>query len=81
MLGRLRMNVDDCIADYEKLGYEVFGHCRWFHLRSPLFWPRDKYNHKTLQNVVKRVVNDRVPRVASFPGGRNFAYDENRCRT
>ncbi|MCJ1394320.1 hypothetical protein MMC18_007198 [Xylographa bjoerkii] len=81
MLGRLRMNIDDCITDYESLGNEVFGHSRWVHLRSPLFWPRDKYNHKTLEKVIHGVVNRRVPRVASFPGGRNFAYDEKRCRT
>ena len=81
MLGRLRMNIHDCITDYEELGERVFGHSRWFHLRSPLFWPRDKYNHKTLQSVIRGVVEKRVPRVATFPGGTNFAYDENRCRT
>lgn len=81
MLGRLRMNVDDCISEYEILGAKVFGHSRKWHLRSPLFWPRDKYNFKTLENVVRDVVRRRVPKVAEFPGGRNFAFDENRCRT
>ena len=81
MLGRLRMSVDDCIEDYETLGEKVFGHSRWFHLRSPLFWIRDKYHHRVLEDVVQTVVRDRVPKVASFPGGQNFAFDENRCRT
>lgn len=81
MLGRLRMNVDDCISEYEILGAKVFGHSRKCHLRSPLFWPRDKYNYKTLEHVVRDVVRRRVPKVAEFPGGRNFAFDENRCRT
>lgn len=81
MLGRLRMNVDDCISEYEILGAKVFGHSRKCHLRSPLFWPRDKYNYKTLESVVRGVVRRRVPKVAEFPGGRNFAFDENRCRT
>ena len=81
MLGRLRMNVDDCISEYETLGCEVFGHSRKCHIRSPLFWPRDKYKYKTLENVVRDVVRRRVPKVAEFPGGRNFAFDENRCRT
>jgi hypothetical protein len=81
MLGRLRMNIDDCIEDYETLGEKVFGHSRWFHLRSPLFWVRDKYNHRVLQDVVRKVVRERVPKVATFPGGQNFAFDENRCRT
>lgn len=75
------MSIDDCIHDYEQFGDRVFGHARWFHVRSPLFWIRPKYNHKTLEKVVKEVVETRVPHVASFPGGRNFAFDENRCRT
>ena len=81
MLGRLRMNIDDCISDYEILGGKVFGHSRWVHLRSPLWFPRDKYNHKNLQNVIKDVVDHRVPKIHKFPGGQNFAFDENRCRT
>ena len=81
MLGRLRMNIDDCIEDYETLGEKVFARSRLFHLRSPLFWIRDKYNHKVLEDVVRNVVRKRVPKVASFPGGQNFAFDENRCRT
>ncbi|KAL9099785.1 MAG: hypothetical protein Q9163_004758 [Psora crenata] len=80
LLGRLRMNVDDCIAEYEKLGKKVFAHSRWFHLRSPLWWPREKYSHKVLEEVVQGVVNDRVPKVGTFPGGKTFAFDENRCR-
>lgn len=81
MLGRLRMNVDDCIRDYEQFGEKVFGHPRLFHLRSPLFWVRDKYDHKILEKVIKEVIENRVPHVPNFPGGRNFAFDENRCRT
>ncbi|KAL6712759.1 hypothetical protein ACLMJK_009697 [Lecanora helva] len=81
MLGRLRMNIDDCISDYETLGGQVFGHSRWFHLRSPLWWPRDKYNHEVLKQVVMNVVKERAPKIDSFPGGQNFSFDENRCRT
>ena len=80
MLGRLRMNLDDCISEYETLGELVFGQSRKFHLQSPLFWARDKYNHEILEDVVRDVVRRRVPKVASFPGGMNFAFDENRCR-
>ena len=80
MLGRLRMNIDDCIHDYENLGSKVFGHSRWCHLRSPLWFPREKYNHKVLKEVVQGVVNERVPKVGTFPGGKTFAFDENRCR-
>lgn len=81
MLGRLRMNIDDCIHKYEYFGEKVFGHSRWFNIRSPLFWPRDKYDHKALETAVQAVVDDRVQYVASFPRSQNFAFNENRCRT
>lgn len=81
MLGRLRMNIDDCLRDYESFGAQVLGRSRWFSIRmSPFFWIRDKYDHRALEGVVKNVVRGRVPKVAGSPGGQNFAFDENRCR-
>ena len=82
MLGRLRMNVDDCIKEYENLGGKVFGKSRWFHLRSipPLWLPREKYNHETLENVIQSLIDRRIPKIGHFPGGKTFAFDENRCR-
>lgn len=80
MLGRLRMNIDDSIKEYENLGGKVFGHSRYFYYRSPPFLPRDKYNHKVLEETIKKVVRKYTPQVAGFPGGMNFAFDENRCR-
>ena len=82
MLGRLRMNVDDCIKEYETLGGKVFGKSRWFHLRSiPPFWlPREKYNHNRLEGVIQSLVDRRIPKIGGFPGGKTFAFDENRCR-
>lgn len=74
------MNIEDCISDYETLGAQVFGHSRWFHIRSCLWWPRDKYDSRILEDVLKEVVRKRVPKVPEFPGGGNFAFDENRCR-
>lgn len=79
MLGRLRMSIDDCITEYETLGPKVFAHPRWLHLRSPLFWPRDKYDHRSLEKAIKEVIDRRSPFVAG--GDKNFASDENRCRT
>ena len=81
MLGRLRMNIDDCVSEYERLGGKVFGHSRWFHLRSPFWFPRDKYNHRNVEYAVKEVVSEKMPKIAKFPGGQNFGFDENRCRT
>ena len=80
MLGRLRMNIDDCIKNYEHLGSRVFGNSRWFHLRSIFWFPREKYNHEVLEEVVQGVVDDHVPKIGTFPGGETFAFDENRCR-
>ncbi|KAL8700206.1 MAG: hypothetical protein Q9201_005575 [Fulgogasparrea decipioides] len=82
MLGRLRMNVDDCIEEYETLGGKVFGRSRWFHIRSiPPFWlPREKYNHRTLESVTQNLIDRRIPKIGRFPGGKTFAFDENRCR-
>ena len=80
MLGRLRMSIDDCIKEYENLGGQVFANPRWFHIRGPLFCPRDKYDHKVLKRIIQSIVNDRVPKINKFPGGKTFASDENRCR-
>ena len=81
MIGRLRMSIDDCIRDYETFGAKVFGRSRWFSIRlSPFFWIRGKYNEKHLEDAVRSVVQKRVAKVAAFPGGKNFASDENRCR-
>ena len=80
MLGRLRMNIDDCISDYEDLGSKVFGYSRWIHCRSLLLWPREKYDCRVLENVVNEVVHKRVSKAANFPGGTAFAFDEQRCR-
>lgn len=74
------MNIDDCIANYEKLGAKVFAHSRWFHLRSLLWLPREKYSHNVLRDVVQEVVDAHVPKIGGFPGGKIFAFDENRCR-
>lgn len=79
MLGRLRMSIDDCIAEYETLGPKVFAHSRWFHFRSLLFWPCDKYDHRSLEKAIREVIDRRSPFVAG--GDKSFASDENRCRT
>ena len=81
MLGRLSMSIEDCISAYKTLGAKVFGRSRWVHLKSPLFWPRDKYDHLALEKVVKDLTRQRVSTLSNFPGGQNFAFDENRCRT
>lgn len=78
MLGRRKMSIDDCISVYDQLGERIIGRPRWFHVYSPLFWPRDKYNQKTFETIIQDVIDMRIPQKG--PGRRNLAYDENRCR-
>lgn len=73
------MSIDDCISEYETLGDRVFGRPRWFHIRSPMFYARDKYSTEALEDVLKDVVSRRVLGEPHFPGGKNFAYDD-RCK-
>ena len=61
MLGRLHMNVDECLEAYEILADEVFGHPRRFHIRRPPWIPRDKYDHRRLEKVIKKIVKERSP--------------------
>lgn len=81
MLGRLKMNVIDSISEVETLMEATIGHSRIFHLRSLLFWPREKYDSKRFRNNMSSIVERRAPRIASFPPDQNFAFYKNRCRT
>ncbi len=76
MLGRLSMTVDECLETYEALAGRVFGHPRRFHLRKCL-WPKDKYNYKKLEQVIKDIVRERDSSAnANFP-----QQNEDMCRT
>ena len=78
MLGRLSMTVDECIEAYENLGDKVFGHPRRLHIKNVLY-PKDKYNHKNLEDVIKDIIKQRDPQ------GRARASfqqpNEDMCRT
>jgi hypothetical protein len=87
MLGRLRMDINVCLHLYEKLGQQIFGHPRRFHLKGhPLdgrsWWPRSKYNgkkfEKYLQDTVEGVIGAR-----DLDGqlDDNFPSEDNKCRT
>jgi hypothetical protein len=89
MLSRLRMNIDDCIAEYTGLGNRIFGNQlrllhtqrRLFSLRGPILWNREKYDHKKLENAVQEVVNKRLNVSRDRAAGQMFPSDESRCRT
>ena len=78
MLGRLRMNVSDCITEYETLGKKVFGRPRTGHIRSLLWLPRDKYDHRILEDVIEDVVRRRNTTNVASP---TFPANEEMCRT
>ena len=65
LLGRLRLTVKEALRIYEDLAGEVFGKQRWFSIRSPLLWPRGKYNHRKLECAIKGVVQCHAPRLSS----------------
>jgi hypothetical protein len=55
MLGRLRMNVPDCLDYYKKFGNDLFGH-----KRNPIPLAT-KYRHKPLEEAVKEIVRKHCP--------------------
>ncbi|KAI5815146.1 acyl transferase/acyl hydrolase/lysophospholipase [Pyronema omphalodes] len=82
MLGRIKMSVDDALEVYEQFGSKVFGNPRTMHVRSPLWWPRSKYNWRTFVEVLKKVVGDNIPQADD--GQANDFYPQpnpNDCKT
>ena len=79
MLGRLHMNVDECLEAYEFLAERVFARPRRFHIRKPPWIPRDKYDHVLLEEVIKAIVKQRDP---SDSANTSFRQpNEKMCRT
>ena len=79
MLSRLRMNIDDCIEEYETLGGEIFGHPRIASIRGPIPAFRDKYDGAQLKRVVEKVVSRRLD---NTPGEvAYFSSHQSICKT
>lgn len=73
------MTVDECLEAYENLADSVFGRSRHFHIRRPPWVPRDKYDHRLLEDVIKGIVRQKNPSSSadmSFP-----QYNSDMCRT
>ena len=79
MLGRLHMNVDECLEAYETLADHVFGQPRHLHIRAPPWIPRDKYDYRRLETVIKEIVRERSPTGHSSTDFRQ--PNEHMCRT
>jgi hypothetical protein len=86
MLGRLKMNVDECIEAYQTLGDDIFGRPRLRHIRQLkipfLWWPRSKYNKQKFEDIIQGFVNKYEPRPAGDPAGKDYLADpEDHCKT
>src|ERR1700760_999716 len=81
MLGRLRMSVNDCIAEYKALCETVFGHRRLASIKGPFPWPRDKYDDRALQKAIDDVVMRRLSSNQRQVGGVNFNSPPGLCKT
>lgn len=76
MLSRLRMTVDDCIAEYENFGQRVFGNPRPLALGA-VMW--HKFDHRVLQAVIESVTERHSGRNEEFD--LYFPCDEELCKT
>lgn len=89
MLGRLRMSVDDALAQYTQFGNEVFGKARWWHERSILWYPRAKYPTRKVRAAFQRIIMERLETMEgnSDAGSEErasrepFQYRDDRTRT
>ena len=81
MLGRLRMGVDEALAEYETLADEIFGHARWFSYRGPFFWMRGKYSGPRMNRVINNVVLRRLSLRQLDVGGDSFSSPDRLCKT
>lgn len=54
MLGRFRMTVDDCLAEYKRMSHRIFRKPRWISQRN-LGVPRPKYDACVLERTVEEV--------------------------
>jgi hypothetical protein len=83
MLGRLRMGVEDCLAQYPRLGNEIFGKPRWMHLKSPLWRPRSKYNCRKLEKLLQGIIDELVGQSETDGqlNNRYPAFEQDQSRT
>jgi hypothetical protein len=80
MLGRFRMTVFDCLAEYEKLGAEVFGKPRLIRQSDHFVGPH-KFNEKKLQKVFEDVTfHYSEDRESSTDGPITFATEPGLCK-
>lgn len=61
MLSRLRMNVEECLEEFQTMLDNVWSQRRTFSIRSYTFMPREKYSHEALERALKDMVKRKNP--------------------
>ncbi|KAG8531349.1 uncharacterized protein KY384_002978 [Bacidia gigantensis] len=81
MLGRFRMTVPDCKAEYKVLGDKVFGKPRIFFTLRTLVGDRHKYNAKRLEDMFIDVSKRRDEEPEGWYGKITFPLRRDLCTT
>ena len=78
MLGRLKMQEDQCLDAFSKYASEIFSHRR----KMTGFFRSHKYSAEILNQAVKRVIGDFDPNPDNYQWKRNlFAEPGDRSKT
>ena len=84
MLGRLKMDIDECLQSYETYAADIFGHPPILHSLIPLskILGHTKYGSRILDKASRRVVKD----FGKSSDGQlwkinTFAAPQDHCRT
>ena len=81
MLGRFRMTVPDCIAEYKNLGGEVFGKPRFFTTLRFGVVNRTKYKAENLKRVFEDFTARRSEQLSEPHGRVAFPSKRGLCKT
>ena len=74
MQGIFGLSVSDCIKEYKDIGQHIFARPRHFHTRTPVFFPRAKYDSDDFENCVSTFVNNKNNRLEDRPPKHSSLY-------
>lgn len=85
MLARLRMPVEDCLAEYENFGGMVFANPRVFHKAGkrafiPLLCTKTKFKTSDLEEAIKDVIRRRGDFPNEHDDAMSFTTPKGLCR-
>ena len=74
MQGIFGLSVSDCIKEYQDIGQHIFARPRHFHLRTPVWFPRAKYDSDDFENCVSTFVHNKSNNLENSPLKRSSLY-------